>query len=153
MPLNRACIGRSYPPTRVFEVGREHIRLFAESIGDANPAYVDPEHARALGHPDVIAPPTYLMSVVGMAGGREAMMDPDLGLDRRRVVHAEQRFDAHRPVRAGDRLVLTATIEDIVDRGENEVLSLRHDIATESGEAVCSAWFVISSRGTAAKPA
>lgn len=151
MPLNRACIGRSYPPTRVFEVGREHIRQFAQAIGDPNPAYVDVEHARALGHPDVVAPPTYLMSVVGMAGGREAMQDPELGLDRRRVVHAEQRFDAQRPVHPGDRLVLTATVEDIYDRGENEVLSLRHDIATETGEPVCTAWFVVTSRGTAVK--
>jgi acyl dehydratase len=153
LPLNRACIGRRYPPTRVFEVGRDHIRRFAEAIGDANPAYVDPDHARSLGHRDVVAPPTYLMSVVGMAGGREAMADPDLGLDRRRVVHAEQRFTAHRPVHPGDRLVLTATIEDIYDRGDNEVLSLRHDIDTEAGEAVCSAWFVITSRGTAGTPA
>jgi acyl dehydratase len=152
LPLNRACIGRTYPPTRVFEVGREHIRQFALAIGDTNPAYLDPEHARALGHCDVVAPPTYLMSVVGMAGGREALTDPDLGLDRRRVVHAEQRFTAHRPVHPGDRLVLAATIEDIHDRGENEVLSLRHDIATEDGEPVCSAWFVITSRGTAVTP-
>jgi acyl dehydratase len=134
----------------VFEVGREHIRLFADAIGDDNPAYRDADHARALGHPDVVAPPTYLMSVVGMAGGREAMMDPDLGLDRRRVVHAEERFEHARPVHPGDRLVLTATIEDIAVRGDNEVLSLRHDIATVDGEQVCTAWFVITSRGTAA---
>jgi acyl dehydratase len=152
LPLNRDCIGRSYPPTRVFEVGREHIRLFADAIGDDNPAYRNVEHARALGHPDVVAPPTFLMAVVGMAGGREAMMDPALGLDRRRVVHAEERFEHQRPVHPGDRLVLTATIEDIADRGENEVLSLRHDIATEGGEPVCTAWFVITSRGTAARP-
>ena len=153
MPLNRACIGRTYPPTRVFEVGREHIRQFAQAIGDDNPAYVDPVHARALGHPDVVAPPTFLMTVVSAAGGRDALADPELGLDRRRVVHAEQRFTAHRPVHPGDRLVLTTTIDDIADRGDNEVLSLRHDIGTESGEPVCSAWFVITSRGTAAKPA
>src|SRR4051812_22608107 len=52
VPLNRDYIGRSYEGERTFEVGREHIRRFAQAIGDTNPAYVDPEAAKALGHPD-----------------------------------------------------------------------------------------------------
>lgn len=152
MPLNRALIGRSYPPAQVFEVGREHVRRFAEAIGDGHPAYVDPVAAQAMGHPDVIAPPTFLMALIGFAGGREALLDPELGLDRSRVVHAEQRFDLHRPVVAGDRLVLTATIDDMSAVGANELMTLRHDIRTEEGEAVCTATFVILSRGTAPRP-
>ena len=58
MALDPSFVGRSYPPTRPYEVGREKIREFAAAIGDANPAYTDPAAARALGHPDVIAPPT-----------------------------------------------------------------------------------------------
>lgn len=151
MPLNRALIGRSYPPTQVFEVGREHVRRFAEALGDENPAYVDVEVARAAGHRDVVAPPTFLMALVGTAG-RSALVDPELGLDRSRVVHAEQRFDLHRPVVAGDRLVLTTTIDSMSDVRENELMTLRHDIATEDGEPVCTASFVLLSRGTAARP-
>ena len=41
MPVNRAFIGREYPASSSYEVGREHIRRFAEAIGDHNPAYTD----------------------------------------------------------------------------------------------------------------
>ena len=59
MPLDPSFVGRTYPPTEPYQVGREKIREFAAAIGDANPAYPDPEAARALGHPDVVAPPTF----------------------------------------------------------------------------------------------
>jgi len=57
--LDQSFVGRKYPPTPPYEVGREKIREFADAVGDHNPAYRDPEAARALGHPDVIAPPTF----------------------------------------------------------------------------------------------
>ena len=58
MPLNRNAIGRTYPAEGEFEVSREHIRRFADAIGDPNPAYRDRDAARALGYSDVVAPPT-----------------------------------------------------------------------------------------------
>src|SRR3954462_14555465 len=88
VPLNREYIGKSYPGARVYEVGREKIREFAEAIGDKNPAYVDPEAANALGHPDVIAPPTFATVITLQAGG-QAVFDPELGLDYSLVVHGE----------------------------------------------------------------
>lgn len=57
MALDQSFVGRTYPPTAPYEVGREKIREFAEAVGDSNPAYVDPAAARELGHSDVIAPP------------------------------------------------------------------------------------------------
>ncbi len=51
MALDQSFVGRSYPATAPYEVGREKIREFAEAIGDAAPAYTDAEAARALGHP------------------------------------------------------------------------------------------------------
>ncbi len=60
MAINRDYIGREYRASATYEVGREHVRLFAEAIGDSNPAYTDPDAAKALGHPDCIAPPTFL---------------------------------------------------------------------------------------------
>ncbi len=63
MALDQSFVGRAYPPTEPYEVGREKIREFAEAVGDANPAYTDTEAARALGHPDVIAPPTFVFAI------------------------------------------------------------------------------------------
>ena len=95
-------IGRTYPKTAPYEVGREKIREFAEAIGDSNPAYLDPAAAQKLGHPDVIAPPTFPI-VFTMVSTRPAVFDPEIGMDYARVVHGEQRFVYTRPVRAGHR--------------------------------------------------
>ncbi len=79
-------------------------------MGETNPVYTDPEAAKALGYPDVIAPPTFVFSITFRAAGR-VVEDPQLGLDYSRVVHGDQKFAYARPVRAGDRLTVTSTIE------------------------------------------
>lgn len=150
MPLNRDFIGRSYDGGATFEVGREHIRQFARAIGDTNPAYSDPAAARALGHPDVIAPPTFLTTVGMNLTGSGPISDPDLGLNYAMVVHGEQRFVHHRPARPGDVLSAKTVIEDIRDAGSNELLKMRMDITTADGELICEAHNLVVSRGTAA---
>jgi acyl dehydratase len=150
MALNRDFIGRTFASDGTFEVGREHIRRFADAIGDSNPIYVDVEAAKAAGHPDVIAPPTFLTTIGMSMAGASPISDPELGLDYSRVVHGEQRFVHHRPVRPGDTLTATTTIEDIRDAGSNELLKMRMDITTTDGELVCEAHNLVVSRGTAA---
>ncbi|MHB8339767.1 MAG: FAS1-like dehydratase domain-containing protein [Mycobacteriales bacterium] len=46
--------------------------------------------------------------------------DPELGLDFSLLVHGEQRFIHHRPVRAGDVLTMVTQLADIRDAGRNE---------------------------------
>jgi acyl dehydratase len=148
VPLDQSFVGRTYPPTPPYEVGREKIREFAEAIGDANPAYRDPEVARALGHPDVIAPPTFGI-VLSMTAGRQVIADPDLGLDYSRVVHGEQRFVITRPIRAGDRLTVTVTVENIRTAAGNDMITTRGDVATVTGEPVFTAYSTLVARGMA----
>jgi acyl dehydratase len=150
MALNRDFIGRTYESEGTFEVSREVIRRFADAIGDDNPAYTDPEAAKALGHPDVIAPLTFMITVGMSLPGNSPLFDPDLGLNFGRVVHGEQRFVHHRPARPGDVLSAKTTIEAIRDAGSNELLQMRMDISTTDGELVCEAFNLIVSRGTAA---
>src|SRR5881398_2854783 len=119
MPLNRAFIGREYTSDQTYEVGREMIRKFADAIGDLNPAYRDVEAARALGHPDVIAPPTFLTTVTMSLGGPNPIYDPEVGVDYSRVVHGEMHFDHHRPARHGDALTALTTITEIRAVGAN----------------------------------
>ena len=138
-------IGRTYPKTAPYEVGREKIREFAEAIGDTNPAYLDPAAAQKLGHPDVIAPPTFPI-IFTMRSTSAAVFDPELEMDYSRVVHGEQRFVYTRPVRAGDRLVCETTVEDVKNRAGSIFLSMRTDVTTEDGEAVLAAYALIVSR-------
>ena len=149
MPLNRDFIGRSARSKEPFEVTRNDIRRFALAIGDPNPAYLDPEAAKALGHRDVVAPPTFLISAsTGDAGGG-FIGDPDLGLVYAMVVHGEERFAFHRPVYAGDVLDTVTTIADIRDAGRNELMTLVSEV-TSNGEPVATVTNTIVSRGTAA---
>lgn len=151
MPLDQSFVGRSYPPTAPYEVGREKIREFAEAIGDGNAAYTDPDAAKALGHPDVIAPPTFPF-VITYAAARQVINDPDLGLDYDRVVHGEQRFDYVRPVRAGDRLAVTVHIDSIKSLAGNDVLSVRGEVHDESGEHVVTSHITLVSRAPDKSP-
>jgi len=146
--LDQSFVGRKYPPTRPYEVGREKIREFADAIGDPNPAYRDPEAAKALGHPEVIAPPTFGI-VLSMTAGRQVIADPELGLDYSRVVHGEQRFAAARPIRAGDRLTATVTVENIRSAAGNDMITTRADVTTVDGEPVFTAYSTLVARGTA----
>ncbi|OQO91025.1 MaoC family dehydratase N-terminal domain-containing protein [Saccharomonospora piscinae] len=137
MPLDPSFAGRSYPPTTTYEVSRAKIAEFADAIGDDNPLYRDPEAAKAAGHPDVIAPPTFL-TVVNLASINSIVADPELGLDYSRMVHGDQRFTHHRPVRAGDELRLTTHIDEVFARAGNDFLVMRADVETTAGEPVCT---------------
>jgi acyl dehydratase len=150
MPLNRDLVGREYPVAEAYEVSREVVRRFADAIGDPNPAYRDRAAAQALGHPDVVAPPTFL-TVLGFRFLAESpMLDPDLGLDYRLVVHGEQRFVLHRPVVAGDVLRVVSSVTDIRDAGRNELVTTRTAVTTLDGEQVAELFSTVVSRGTAA---
>ena len=138
MALDQSFVGRSYPPSPVYEVGREKIKEFADAIGDDNPLYRDPAAARAAGHPDVIAPPTFT-TIVNITAINTIVNDPELGLDYGRMVHGDQKFTYHRPVRAGDRLRVTSHVDEIFSRAGNDFITLRAEIDTEDGEPVITA--------------
>jgi acyl dehydratase len=146
MPLDPSFVGRTYPPTPSYEVGREKSREFAVAVGAVHPAHTDPDAARALGHPDIVAPPTFPI-VVTMSAGAQIIEDPALGIDYSRVVHGDQRFSYTRPVYAGDRLTCVCSVEDVTSRGGHDFVTTRTDVATEDGEAVVTVWSKLVVRG------
>lgn len=111
---------------KTFPIEAGHILMFARSIGDDNPVYADAEAAKKTEAGGIIAPPTFVQA--------SAQFDPDYFL-RPKVgqpwfgsgknptgvvrtgggggggggggLHAEQHYEYHRPLRAGDVLVAT----------------------------------------------
>jgi acyl dehydratase len=146
MPLDPSFVGRSYPPTAPYQVGREKIREFATAIGATDPAHHEPAAARSLGYADVVAPPTFPF-VLTIAANQQIIDDPVLGVDYSRVVHGDQRFAYTRPVVAGDELVCVSNVEDITARGGHDFLTLRTEVATAAGEPVVTVWSKIVVRG------
>src|SRR5436190_1534380 len=112
MPLNHQFLGRVFPATEPYEVGREKIREFVRAIGGTQPPF-----------DDVLAPPTFAV-VLTMNAEFRVMFDPELGMDLTRLLHRDQRFDHHRPITAGDVLTVTVRITGIDQIGGNDVLTL-----------------------------
>jgi acyl dehydratase len=148
--LNPEFVGREYPPSASYVVGREKVREFATAIGDENPVFHDPVAARALGYADVLAPPTFAV-IMSMQASGVVVRDPELGLDYSRVVHGEQRFEYARPIVAGDELVVSVTIEAIRSMAGNDILTTRGDVTTIAGERVVTTMSTLVSRGPEAE--
>jgi acyl dehydratase len=146
MGVNAGLEGRVYPPMPVYEVGREKIREFAEAINSWDAVHRDPEAARALGYPDVIAPPT-LAVIIAQRSEAQVIIDPDAGIDFPRVVHGEQRFVHHRPIVAGDRIVSTLYVDKVSTNGKHATVTTRSELADENGEPVTTAISTIVVRG------
>jgi acyl dehydratase len=129
-----------------YQVGREKIREFAEAIGDDNKVYRDPSAAQACGYPDVIAPPTFAVTLSLRA--QDALFgDPDLGLDYGRMVHGNQSFIHHRPIWAGDELTAELHIDDVRTMGGNDMLTVRCEITDSVGDPVTTARSLLVVRG------
>jgi acyl dehydratase len=142
--INVDLVGKAYPPQR-YEVGREKSREFATAIGDTNKAYHSPDAARELGHPDVVAPPTF--GVVVTRGPQIAVIDdPQLGLDFSRVVHGDQKFKYDRPLFAGDQLTVTEHIETARTMAGNDIVTIRSEAVDAGGGPVFTAWSTLVAR-------
>ena len=121
--------GREYPTVGPYHVGSEEIRNFATAVKNTHPLHHDVEVARAAGHKDLVAPPTFLVSIAQRA---EALMvnDPEAEVDFSRVVHADQRFTHHRSVVAGDELYATATVASVKELAGNRLITTQVEITT-----------------------
>jgi len=139
-------VGRVYPGTGTHEINASSIAAFARAINDQTPAYFDIESARALGHANVIAPPTFLITIA-LSESEAATRDPELGLDWSRVVHGDQRFTLHRAVVAGDVLSCTTTMENIKSMAGNDFVTTRCDFFDVQASLVATAWSMLVVRG------
>ncbi|WP_207127324.1 FAS1-like dehydratase domain-containing protein [Actinocatenispora comari] len=146
MQLNVSLAGRSYPPTEPYEVSREHIRIFAESLHDDNPIYRDPAAARAAGYRDVLASPTFLTVLSERAERAQVAADTELGLDYSQTVHGFQRFVHLRPVHPGDVLNLEAHIDDVRITGGIGLVTVSCRVFCNSTEHVATMYCTMVER-------
>ena len=147
MPLNQSLKGKEYQEVS-FPVKREDVLAFADAIGEEIPIYRDAGAARAAGHPEQVAPPTFVTKMQILTSG-QVVLDQELGLDYSRVVHGEQSYRWRRPVVVGDVLSATPRVADIYSRGPNEFLVIEADVKDASGQTVVVARSTLLSRGTA----
>ena len=128
MPITTEHVGRSYPSAPAYRVSLAKIAEFAAALGDANPAYFGR---------DAIAPPTFAAVIAAQAWGA-LFDDPDLGLALHRTMHTDQTFAFARPLRDGDDVVATLSIERVRNRGNLDMVTVVVDLAVD-GRTACTA--------------
>lgn len=138
--------GRAYPTVGPHQVGREDIRTFATAVKNTHPFHHDVDQARAAGHADLVAPPTFLVSIAQRA---EALMvnDPEADVDFSRVVHADQRFTHHRPVIAGDVLTAEATVASVKELAGNRLITTATTVSASDRSPVATITSTLLIRG------
>jgi acyl dehydratase len=147
--IDRSLIGSSAAPFAV-EVGRGHIRRFAEAIGETAQIYFDDAFARSLGYQGIVAPPTFPTAF--RPPSKPAWI---IGLDEGRFLAGEQGFHYQRPIYAGDRLQCELRFTDVQDKqsskGNMELIIQDLVVTSLSGEPVCINRRVVIYRGLATK--
>jgi len=120
VPITPEHAGRSYPPTTPYEVTSAKVGEFARALGAVD---------------DGTVPPTFGI-VVANEAWQPLFSDAELGLQLKRIVHGEQKFEWIRPLRVGDVVTGTLTIDRIAQRGGADMVYTTVAIATVDGEPV-----------------
>lgn len=142
MPVNPELVGRVFPPTQPYLVGREKVREFARAVFASDPSHTDVAAARALGYADVVAPPTFAMVIQDLTL-QQLLAEPDSGVVLERTIHAEQRFRYSRPIVAGDELTGRLAVTGVRAIGKGAMVTSEAEVTDAEGEHVVTATSIL----------
>lgn len=116
-------IGTSFPPFHI-EVERVKMHEFALAIGETNPIYHDHQAAQEAGYEDIQMLPT--MPTQFEFWGKPDWMEQleGIGLNTKRLLHVEQEFAYHQPVKPGNVLTGITSITDGKSRPGLDMVTL-----------------------------
>ncbi len=143
--VDTSFVGRALDPV-TYRVGREKIREFALAIGEGALVCTDIDAARAAGHSDLVAPPTFTVTFT-LPLITDFLKDPAFGWDYSRMVHADQSITLHRPVVGGDELTTVIHVEDLKARAGSLMLTLRCEVTDPDGAAVATTTSMLVTQG------
>ncbi|MFE5672902.1 MaoC family dehydratase N-terminal domain-containing protein [Agromyces sp. NPDC056523] len=146
MPVNPELQDRVFAPTEPYLVGREKVREFARAVFATDPINLDVDAARAAGHADIVAPPTFAV-VIQERTLAQLLAEPDAGIDFSRVVHGDQRFTSSRAIVAGDELTATLTVASVKTLGAHAMVTAESVVTDAAGEHVVTAISTLVVRG------
>ncbi len=147
--MDSTLLGRSYPPTDAYLVGREKVREFARAVFSSDPLSLDPEAARAAGYADVVAPPTFAVLLQELTL-RQLIADETAGIELTHLVHGDQTFAYARPIVAGDELTAVFTITGVRELGGNTMITADSVVTDAGGAHVVTMTSTLVLRGEAA---
>lgn len=116
----RALIGAT--KVRRCEVTTRDIRRFAQAIGATDPVHFDEDYARSTRYGRIVAPPLFCQSLVfedvppDRLPADGSPIEVCLPIPARRTVGGDSTFTVHRPVHAGETIVVTSQLKDVYAR-------------------------------------
>lgn len=144
--MNPELLGRTFPPAPPYLVGREKVREFSRAVFATNPINLDVDAARAAGHADLVAPPTFAI-VVQEITLAQLLAEEDSGIDFTRVVHGDQRFTTTRAIVAGDELTAQLAVTGVKTLGGHSMVTAESTITDAAGGHVVTAISTLVVRG------
>jgi acyl dehydratase len=137
MPLNATLAGKAYGES-TYRVTTEAIQKFALATNDLNERYVGS---------DVVAPPIFAV-VPAFRSFMAASMDPELGADMLRLLHAAEEHVLYAPIEPGAVLTVAGVLEsvDVTDTGETFTVKATEALA--SGEVLAEVRGTMFIRGS-----
>ncbi len=108
-PELKALVGKEFPPT-TWEVTKGDIIRFAQAIEDPNPLWNDEKQARRSRYGGLIAPPTFLASLVNEETTRLLFNMPT---PLKRVLNGGNELESYQPIRPGDRITVTEKVVNL----------------------------------------
>lgn len=114
---------------------RRRLRLFADVVGETDPVYTDLAAARAAGHPDLPIPPTFLFSLEYERPDPHGVLLA-LGVDLRKILHAEQDFTYHSMTFAGEELEFRPVLADIYTKKDGALRFVVRETPVRRGDEV-----------------
>lgn len=112
--LNPENIGRK-SEQREIVVEQGQLKLFAKAVLETNPIYFDEVAAKAAGHPDILAPPTFGNCLKLLAPSADLSYE-SMGIDYKSLLHAQEEIEYIHPLYAGDRLTLVSEVVDMYEK-------------------------------------
>ena len=127
--LNPDSVGRTFEGAKSITVTQSQVDAFAAVIGETDTS---------------VAPPTFSIRI-SLEHSQSILSDPTVGLDWTRVVHGDQKFEIFSPIKGGDTLTCSSTIESYRVAAGNEIVTVRSDLKKGS-EIALSSWSTLVAR-------
>ena len=140
-------IGTHYRYPDHFDVGREKVREFAQAVKDDHPTHYSEASATEAGYDSTVASLTFL-AVAGRRVQLDVFTKFDIPINLARVLHRDQKFVYHRPIKAGDRLFFDTYLDNVIESHGTVIAEIRSEVTDAEGKPVVTS--VVTMLGEAA---
>src|ERR1700758_4729585 len=142
-------IGTHYRFPDYSDVGREKVREFAQAVKDDHPSHYSEASAAEAGYDSTVASLTFL-AVPGRRVQLDVFTKFDIPINLARVLHRDQKFLYHRPIKAGDRLYFDTYLDNVIESHGTVIAEVRSEVTGADGEPIITS--IVTMLGESSNP-